>query len=96
MWGQWEVEASIQSAIHLTRLSAIPNLKAVEVSFPIELQTKLARLAPQQGRDSNSLVVEAVERLVDYDRWFKSEVEKGLTQIEQGNNPQSGRGRRTA
>ncbi|MBV8436299.1 MAG: hypothetical protein JOY95_02155 [Silvibacterium sp.] len=50
----------------------------MEVSLPIELQAKLARLAAQQGRDSNSLVVEAVERLVDYDVWFAAEVEKGL------------------
>jgi len=62
----------------LTRSLSVPNLKVMEVSLPIELQAKLARLAAQQGRDSNSLVVEAVERLVDYDVWFAAEVEKGL------------------
>jgi len=56
----------------------------MEVSFPSELQAKLARLAAQQGRDSNSLVVEAVERLVDSEEWFVAEVEKGLAQMEQG------------
>ena len=56
----------------------------MDVSLPTELQAKLARLAAQQGRDSNSLVVEAVERLVSYDEWFLTEVEKGLAQIEQG------------
>ena len=35
------------------------------------------RLAVQRGSDSNSLVVEAVERMVDYDEWFLREVEKG-------------------
>lgn len=56
----------------------------MEVSIPTNLQAKLTRLAAQQGRDANSLVVEAVERLVDYDEWFVAEVEKGLAQIEQG------------
>jgi predicted transcriptional regulator len=55
----------------------------MEVSFSTELLAKLARLAAQQGRDSNSLVVEAVERLVNYDEWFLAEVEKGLAQIDQ-------------
>jgi predicted transcriptional regulator len=53
-------------------------LQGMEVSFTSDLQAKLARLAAQQGRDSNSLVVEAVERMVDYDEWFLREVEKGL------------------
>jgi len=38
-------------------------------------------MAAQQGRDSESLVKEAVERLVGYDEWFVREVEKGLAQV---------------
>lgn len=49
----------------------------MEVSFPTELQDKLTRLAAERGSDSNALVVEAVERMVDYDEWFLREVEKG-------------------
>jgi predicted transcriptional regulator len=49
----------------------------MEVSFSTELQDKLMRLAVQRGSDSNSLVVEAVERMVDYDEWFLREVGKG-------------------
>lgn len=56
----------------------------MEVNFNPELEAKLARLAAEQGRDSQALVLEAVERLVDYDDWFIREVEKGLTEIEQG------------
>jgi predicted transcriptional regulator len=56
----------------------------MEISIPIELQAKLTRLAAQQGRDSGSLIVEAVERMVDYDEWFLTAVEKGLAQIENG------------
>jgi predicted transcriptional regulator len=56
----------------------------MEVHFTPNLQAKLARLAAQQGRDSEQIVVEAVERLVDYNEWFTREVEKGLGQIGRG------------
>jgi len=49
-----------------------------------ELQAKLTRLATQQGRDSEALVVEAVERMVNYDEWFLQEVEKGLAAADRG------------
>jgi len=49
-----------------------------------DLQAKLTRLATQQGRDSESLVVEAVERLVNYDEWYLREVEKGLAAADRG------------
>jgi predicted transcriptional regulator len=56
----------------------------MEVKLSPELQAKLDRVAAQQGRDTESLVHEAVERLVGYDEWFIREVEKGLEQIERG------------
>lgn len=56
----------------------------MEVHFSVELQEKLNRIAAQQGRDSESLVREAVERLVDYDEWFFREVEKGIAAADQG------------
>lgn len=56
----------------------------MEVKLTPELQAKLEDVAAQQGRDTQSLVREAVERLVDYDAWFVREVEKGLAQIESG------------
>lgn len=56
----------------------------MEVYIPNELQAKLAALAARQGRDSTALIVEAVERMVNYDEWFLAEVEKGLAQIESG------------
>lgn len=57
---------------------------AMEISFPRELEEKLSRVASELGRDRSALVVEAVERLVDYDAWFVAEVEKGLAQVEAG------------
>jgi len=56
----------------------------MEVRFNPELEAKLTSLAAQQGRDRETLVVEAVERLVDYDAWFLREVEKGLAAADRG------------
>lgn len=56
----------------------------MEIKLTPELQAKLDEVAAQQGRDAQSLVQDAVERLVDYDQWFVREVEKGLAQIERG------------
>lgn len=50
----------------------------MEVPLTPDLQAKLTRLAAQQGRDREALVIEAIERLVGYDEWFFREVEKGL------------------
>ena len=54
----------------------------MEVHLTPDVQAKLARLAAERGRDAELLAREAIERLVDYDEWFVSEVEKGLAQID--------------
>jgi len=56
----------------------------MEVRLNPDLEGKLTRLATQQGRDTESLVVEAVERMVNYDEWFIREVEKGLAASDRG------------
>lgn len=56
----------------------------MEVRLKPDLQAKLTSLATQQGRDSESLVVEAVERMVNYNEWFVQEVEKGLAAADRG------------
>jgi predicted transcriptional regulator len=56
----------------------------MEVRLKPDLEAKLSRLANEQGRDSESLIVEAVERLVSYDEWFIQEVEKGLAAADRG------------
>lgn len=58
----------------------------MEVSISNDLQSKLSRLAAEQGRDSSALVVEAVERMVDYEEWFLREVDKGLAADDRGNS----------
>jgi len=49
-----------------------------------DLEAKLSRLASEQGRDRESLVLEAVERMVNYDEWFVQEIEKGLAAADRG------------
>jgi len=56
----------------------------MEVHLSPDLQAKLAQLASQQGRDSEALVVEAVQRMVNYDEWFIHEVEKGILAADRG------------
>jgi len=56
----------------------------MEVDFSPDVQAKLSRLAAEQGRDAQSLVQEAVERLVDYDEWIIGQVEKGLAAADRG------------
>jgi predicted transcriptional regulator len=56
----------------------------MEIQLHPDLQAKLSRLAAQQGRASEALVVEAVERMVNYDEWFIGEVDKGLAAADRG------------
>jgi predicted transcriptional regulator len=56
----------------------------MDVPLNPDLQAKLSRLAAEQGRASESLVVEAVERMVNYEEWFLREVDKGLATAERG------------
>jgi len=56
----------------------------MEVRLKPDLQARLARVAEQQGRDAETLVQEAVERLVDYDGWFLQGVDKGLAAADRG------------
>jgi predicted transcriptional regulator len=60
------------------------SLVGMDVPLNPDLQTKLERLAEQQGRASTALIVEAVERMVNYDEWFLLEVDKGLASADRG------------
>lgn len=56
----------------------------MEVLLTPDLEAKLTRLATEQGRKTEALVLEAVERMVDHDEWFIGEVEKGLAAADRG------------
>jgi predicted transcriptional regulator len=56
----------------------------MEVPLTPDLQSKLARMAVQQGRSTETLVVEAVERMVNYDEWFMREIESAIESANRG------------
>jgi len=56
----------------------------MEVHLNPDMQSKLARLAAEQGRNTEALIQEAIARYVDYDEWFIREVEKGLASADRG------------
>jgi predicted transcriptional regulator len=62
----------------------------MEVHFPPELESKLSRIAAERGRNTESLVFEAVERLVgqiaSHDEWLPGEVEKGIAAADRANS----------
>jgi predicted transcriptional regulator len=78
------VKLSALKSKPLTPRAANPTLYSVEVRLNPDLQAKLMQLASQQGRDTEALVVEAVERMVNYDEWFIREVEKGIADADRG------------
>ncbi|MFZ0817477.1 MAG: hypothetical protein WAM78_18275 [Candidatus Sulfotelmatobacter sp.] len=56
----------------------------MDVPLNPDLQAKVRRVAEEQGRASTALIVEAVERMVNYDEWFLREVDKGLAAADNG------------
>jgi predicted transcriptional regulator len=56
----------------------------MEVHLDPDLEARLSRMATQQGRDTEALVRQAVERLVDYEDWFLQEVDTGLDAADRG------------
>lgn len=63
----------------------------MQVDFDPDLERKLARIASERGGTIEMLVAEAVERFVDYDDWFKREVEKGISAADRGELVEHGR-----
>jgi predicted transcriptional regulator len=56
----------------------------MEARLDPDLQAKLAQLASKQGRDTEELIADAVERMVNFDQWFMREVEKGISAADRG------------
>jgi predicted transcriptional regulator len=56
----------------------------MEIPLNPDLESRLSRMAVQQGRATETLVQEAIERLVDHEEWFLQEVELGLAAAERG------------
>ena len=77
-------EEALRPTAALDTRPSNPYPWGMEVHLSPNLQARLADLASRQGRDTEALAREAIERLVDYEEWFVREVEKGLAQVEQG------------
>jgi predicted transcriptional regulator len=56
----------------------------MEISLSNETQDRLARIAAQRGSDSSTLVVEAIDRMLDYEEWFLEAVEAGIAAADRG------------
>lgn len=56
----------------------------MEVNLTPDLHAKLTRLAAERGSDAEALAREAIEQLVDFDDWFRREVEQGLAAADRG------------
>jgi predicted transcriptional regulator len=56
----------------------------MEVSLAPELEARLTRIASEAGKAANQVVEELVADYLDHDAWFKQEVEKGLTSLDDG------------
>ena len=56
----------------------------MELQLTSDQQARLSRMAEAQGRAAETLVQEAVERLLSYDDWFSREVDEGLAAADRG------------
>jgi len=56
----------------------------MEVQFTPDQQDRLSRMANAQGRATEAIVQEAVDRLLHYDDWFSREVDQGLAAADRG------------
>ena len=61
-----------------------PYNKDMEISLAPELEAKLNRIASEAGKGANQVVQELVANYIDHDEWFKREVKKGLSSLDDG------------
>ena len=56
----------------------------MEISLKPDVEAGLERIALNEGRPAQQLVQELVEKFLDYDAWFRGEVEKGIAELDRG------------
>ncbi len=56
----------------------------MDISLTRDQEIKLGALARSTGKDQGELISEAVDRLLEYDRWFHEQVRVGLDQLAKG------------
>ena len=56
----------------------------MQLNLSPEMEARLARIAANQGRDAESVVLDAVERLLSYDEWIHTKVKHGIASADRG------------
>jgi predicted transcriptional regulator len=56
----------------------------MEISFAPEVETRLARIASEEGKAASQVVQELVASYLDHDEWFRRGVQKGLASLGSG------------
>ena len=56
----------------------------MEVRFTVELEAKLARIAARQGRGTDALVQEVLNRYIEQEARFTEAVQKGIASADRG------------
>ena len=96
IWMLWAAHSSATRSLYpltpnrllycaaLAPVGPAPSLRATEVRLTESQQNRLNELAVKTGRAPDELVQEAVDRRIDYDRWFAEQVRVGLDQIARG------------
>lgn len=56
----------------------------MEIHLTPEKEALLRQVAARTGQDTAQVIQEAVDRLLDHDKWFVQEVEKGQAQAAEG------------
>lgn len=79
---QAHASESVTDPVQCSRLKE--EIHPMDVQLTPDQQTRLSRMAAQQGRAEQALVQEAVERLLGYEEWFSPEVDKGLAAADAG------------
>ena len=56
----------------------------MEIPLTAEFEARLNLIASQTGRPAVEVVQELITTYLEHDRWFREEVQKGLTSLDQG------------
>lgn len=68
----------------MTHFPEISILKTMEVHFSPTLETRLNRIASENGSATEEYVEQLVESYLDHDAWFRRKVSAGLEQLDRG------------
>lgn len=56
----------------------------MDLRVPPDLEARLSRLAAERGREVDQVALELLTSSIDYDDWFRREVERGRASAREG------------